>query len=415
LIAGVVCLCSLVSGACAADNALTASPPEPPSVYRPHAPREGGDGRFAPQVAEVSMAAEAAAPRTVGGRAIQKLTTLPGLPRRALGLEATTGGAAPAAAGTPDKSQKLVVSGAVEVSVDDIAATAAAVRIEAVRRGATIVTDKLQGARYGVSATFQLRIMPAEVDPFLAWLGQKGTIESSNLSASDVSREYLDQELRLRTLRVTLDRLEKILVDRQNVALNDVLAVEREMSRVRGEIEHLEGAHRYLADRVERATLDLHLSTRSDYVARAPKQSFMVAAHATVLQFADEGARNRSRYGAGVRMLLGRRFDLALDVFPSRGLDDRSILFSLGGALYSDFLGGGRRRFGNPFLGLRVGAGSMNNRSTLTYGAEVGVELVRMKYVLVEVTARALGLYYNKSPKGADIAFQGLLAAGVPF
>lgn len=325
------------------------------------------------------------------------------------------GAASPPAAGAPDKSQKLVVSGAVEVAVDDISATAAAVRLEAARRGATIVTDKLQGARYGVSATIQLRILPTEVDPFLAWLAQKGTIESSNLSASDVSREYFDQELRLRTLRVTLERLEKILVDRQNVALADVLAVEREMTRVRGEIEQLEGAHRYLADRVERATLDVHLSTRSEFVAHAPAQSFMVAAHATVLHFADDGARNQNRFGAGARMLLGRRFDLALDVFPARGLDDRSILFSVGGALYSDFLGGGRRQFGNPFLGLRLGAGSMNNRSTMTYGAEVGVELVRMKYLLVEVSGRALGLYYNKKPTGADIAFQGVLAAGVPF
>ena len=322
---------------------------------------------------------------------------------------------APTAAAAPDKNQKLVVAGAVEVAVDDIAGTAAAIRAEASRRGATIVTDKLQGARYGVSATFQLRILPAEVDPFIGWLAQKGTLESSNLSASDVSREYFDQELRLRTLRVTLDRLEKILADRQNVALADVLAVEREMTRVRGEIEQLEGVHRYLADRVERATLDIHLTTRSDFVARAPEKSFMVAAHATVLHFADDGPRHGNRLGAGARLLLGRRFDLALDVFPARDLDDRSILFSLGGALYSDLLGGGRRRYGNPFLGLRVGAGSMNNRSTITYGAELGVEVVRLKYLLVEVTGRALGFYYNKKPTGADIAFQGVLAAGVPF
>ena len=366
---------------------------------------------------------EEAAPRKMQVVAVQQRATSGfGTSSRASAVLAALGpgaapgdGAAPPAAGTPDPGQKLVVSGAVEVAVDDIAATAAAVRAEATRRRATIITDKLQGARYGVSATFQLRILPAEVDPFIAWLGRQGSIESSNLSANDVSREYFDQELRLRTLRVTLERLEKILLDRQNVALPDVLAVEREMTRVRGEIEHLEGAHRYLAERVERATLDVHLSTRSEFVARAPKQSFMVAAHATVLQFADDGARNRSRFGAGVRMLLGRRFDLALDVFPARGLDDRSILFSFGGALYSDFLGGGRRRLGNPFLGLRLGAGSLNNRSTITYGAEVGVELVRMKYLLVEVTARALGLYYNKSPEGSDIAFQALLGAGVPF
>jgi hypothetical protein len=91
------------------------------------------------------------------------------------------------------------------------------------------------------------------------------------------------------------------------------------------------------------------------------------------------------------------------------------MLLNFGGALYSDFLGGGRRRFGNPFLGLRVGVGSLNNRSSMTYGAEVGVEIVRLKHLLIDLTGRATGIYYNKSPTGSDIALQAVLGAGVPF
>ena len=113
--------------------------------------------------------------------------------------------------------------------------------------------------------------------------------------------------------------------------------------------------------------------------------------------------------------MFGRRFDIGLDVFPSRGLDDRSITLNMGAAVYSDFLGGGRRRYGNPFVGLRVGAGSINNRSTLTYGGEVGVELVRLPSLLIELTGRAVGLYYNRNPSGSDITFQAVLGAGVPF
>jgi len=326
----------------------------------------------------------------------------------------------PAAKPTPptaavNSQQKLVVSGAVELTTDDVRGTAAAIRADAISRGAVIVSDRETGARYGVNAEMQLRIPPAAVDPFLAWLATKGAIESTNLSASDVSRQYVDQELRLRTLRFTLGRLEKLLAERTNVPLADVLSVEREMTRVRGEIELLEGQHRYLADRAERATLDVHISGRDQIAPGAPEQKFILMARGLGLRFADEGFRHQGRLGAGLALMFGRRFDIGLDVFPSRGLDDRSITLNMGAAVYSDFLGGGRRRYGNPFVGLRVGAGGINNRSTLTFGGEVGVELVRLPSLLIELTGRAVGLYYNRNPSGSDITFQAVLGAGVPF
>jgi hypothetical protein len=114
------------------------------------------------QGGDLSMASEAAVEtRALRGGTLGKLTGFGrqqkrGLasPSSAAGPEvATVGGATPPEVAAPDKSQKLVVSGAVEVTDDDVAAGAAAVRAEATRRGATIVTDKLQGERYGVSAT----------------------------------------------------------------------------------------------------------------------------------------------------------------------------------------------------------------------------------------------------------------------
>jgi Domain of unknown function (DUF4349) len=413
---------ALVTGSAACGTMGTSvrpSPPDPPAV-------------FSSKVAEVSQ--ESASP-LADAQAISRPSS--GLARDfgratrqsrrwleakassiAEGEADVTDGAlapTPPGAAAGDTQPKLVVTGAIELSTDDVPALAAAIRAEARRRGVIIVSDRESGAKYGISAQIQVRIVPEDVASFIDWLGTKGAVESSNLAASDVSREYFDQELRLRTLRFTLDRLEKILADRANVSLADVLSVEREMTRVRGEIEQLEGEHRYLADRVQRATLDVHVTAHGQIVAGAPEQKFILVARGTVLRFVDDGFRNRRRSGVGVGLMFGRRFDLGLDVFPARDLDDRSILFSMGGALYSDFLGGGRRRFGNPYLGFRLGAGSINNRSTLAYGAEVGVEVVRLKYLLVDLGVRAMGFYYNKDPNGSDITFQGVLGVGVPF
>lgn len=335
--------------------------------------------------------------------------------RLAKGDSAARGADAPVGSLSPALTQKLVVTGSVELSADDVNRTTVAVRADIRRRGGMMVADRQTGVRYGVRSELQARLPPAELDPFIAWLGTQGNVESTNLSATDVSREYFDQELRMRTLRVTLDRLEKLLTDRNNVPLADVLNVEREMTRVRGEIEQLEGQHRYLADRAALATLNISISPRGQVPVGEPSEKFIVMARGLALHFLDEGVRHQNRLGTGVALLWGRRFDLALDILPGRGLDDRSILLNIGGGFYSDFLGAGRRRFGNPFLGLRVGAGSLNNRSTLLYGAEVGVEIVRLKYLLADVTGRAVGLYYNKSPTGSDITLQCALGVGVPF
>ena len=355
-------------------------------------------------------------PRAAPTRGLMRVFDMAGDPEAADAAPAMAQPAPPPAATTPDAKQKLVVTGAIEVSTDDVPGTADAIRAEARRRGATVVSDRQSGARYGVRAELQLRLLPDDVDPFIAWLATKGVIESTNVLANDVSRDYFDQQLRLRTLRVTLERLEKILTDRADTPLADVLAVEREMTRVRGEIEQLEGQHRYLADRVARATLDVRVVSHAEpVVVEPPKQKFILMARGLGLRFVDAGDRSRGRFGAGVALLFGRRFELGLDILPARGGDARSALFSLAGGFYSDFLGGGRRQFGNPYVGFRLGAGSVNDRSTLAYGAEVGVELARMKYVLVELAARVVGLYYNKDPHGSDITLQGTLGVGVPF
>jgi len=382
---------------------------QPPSMGSPPAPPAVWDGSLAvPETAQAPPMVEQAA-------LVRRLADRQARQDRAPRLVAQAN-AAPQTRTAPgeEAKQQIVITGAVELSTDDVRATAEAVRAGALARGATVVTDEVTGAKYGFHARFQFRLPPAELRAFIAWLGSQGTLESSQVSTSDVSREYYDQELRLRALRVEMDRLEKLMTEHPNAALADVLAIEREMTRVRSEMEQVEGTHRYLGDRVARATLDVHIGGREEVRVGAPEQKFILMAHGLAAAFADGGARHRDRYGGGVALLLGRRFDLTFDVLPARGADGRSILVTAGGAVYSDFLGRGRRRFLNPYLGMRFGGGGVNGRGVFAYAGELGVELVRLPHFLLDVTARTMGVVYGQSPR-ADILFQGLLGAGVPF
>ena len=92
--------------------------------------------------------------------------------------------------------------------------------------------------------------------------------------------------------------------------------------------------------------------------------------------------------------------------------DSRAVIATAGTALYSSFLSGGRRRYLNPYLGFRAGYGHLSGEGAAVVEGELGLELYRHRYLLVEAAARATAFFHNG---GTDGALHALLGAGVPF
>ena len=99
---------------------------------------------------------------------------------------------------------------------------------------------------------------------------QFGTkLESVNVSVQDVGEEYVDIEARMANARRLEQRLVELLATRTG-KLADVLSVEHELARVRGEIERYEGRLRYLRSRVSVSTLTLSVHEPFPIVAERP-------------------------------------------------------------------------------------------------------------------------------------------------
>ena len=305
---------------------------------------------------------------------------------------------------------QLVVTGNVEVIAADVDGLVREVRARARAAGGQVVNEEVTGTtRDEPRASLRLRLPPPEVTPFVDWLGTRGEVRSRDLGAQDVSREFVDQELALRNLRTTMERLEALAA--RGGKLSDVLEIERELTRVRGEIERLEGEHRLLGDRVALAVVDLSIAPAAS--ALAPRAMFQLTPSAAVLAFA---GRSGARAGAGLTLMFARSGSLELQLFPARGAQPRAFFVTLQSAAYSDFLGGGRRRFGNPYLGLLVGGAEVDGDGAFTAGASAGVELYRGTRLLVDLQTRAQVLLFSKDDKRpAQTALQGLLGVGMPF
>ena len=103
-----------------------------------------------------------------------------------------------------------------------------------------------------------LRVPSAQLVTVLDQLKQLGTLISESQRAEDVSRETTDLEERLSNARETEKRLVAVLQQRTG-KVADVLEVEREIARVRGDIERMTSERVGLRDRVTYATITIDI------------------------------------------------------------------------------------------------------------------------------------------------------------
>lgn len=160
------------------------------------------------------------------------------------------------AAATPasvEAGRMLVRRAAMDVVVEDVAAAAARVQSVLVQSGGYAERGQL-GER---SASFTLRVPEKALDATLDSLATLGSVASRTVSAQDVTEEAIDLDARLQSLIATRDRLRKLHDSATSVT--EVIAVERELGRVQGEVDSLEGRLKHLRSSAALATVELSI------------------------------------------------------------------------------------------------------------------------------------------------------------
>jgi len=122
-----------------------------------------------------------------------------------------------------------------------------------------------------VSANITLRAEPDWLDGFRTQMSETvteadGKLTSSRVTAEDLTRQILDVDARLSAQITLRDRLQGLLETR-NAELADLLALERELARVQGQIESATSTLRALRERVNMSIVDISYQTRSRAVS----------------------------------------------------------------------------------------------------------------------------------------------------
>jgi hypothetical protein len=105
-----------------------------------------------------------------------------------------------------------------------------------------------------------IRVPVARFDEALSRIEDAGDMLHRNVAVEDVTEEYLDLEIRLRNARAVRDRLEKLL--EKAATVEESVLLEKELGRVAGEIERLEGRMKYLRDRAAFSTITVTFQPR---------------------------------------------------------------------------------------------------------------------------------------------------------
>jgi hypothetical protein len=123
--------------------------------------------------------------------------------------------------------------------------------------------DRTQGEE--LAGRWRVRIPVEYFDAFLDAVAKLGVPESRKQTAQDVTEEFVDLEAQISNKKKLEERIVE-LVNNQNGEIKDVIEVERELGRVRGEIEQMEGRLRYLTNRAELTTVTIVAREVDDYV-----------------------------------------------------------------------------------------------------------------------------------------------------
>ena len=152
-------------------------------------------------------------------------------------------------------SSMIIRTGTATIEVDSLERAVAQLRALAISVGGYVGNTSMQTGKDQLrSATVEIKVPSQRWGQLLVGLKPIGTLEAQDESAEDVGEEYVDVQARVANARRLEARLIDLLANRTG-KLSDALSVERELARVREEIERYEGRLRYLKTRSAISTM----------------------------------------------------------------------------------------------------------------------------------------------------------------
>ena len=174
-----------------------------------------------------------------------------------------------------ETAQRKVISSAfVAIEIDGVPEATAQVRVIAESLGGFVEQLSSSGEPQNQHATMTVRVPQDQFSQALEQIEALGTVQSRNIGSEDVSEQFIDLEARLKSALSEEQSLLSLL-ERAGV-VSEILAIERELFRVRSEIERFQGQLNFLERRVDLATIHVSLFSPEPKLGEPPSASLSI-------------------------------------------------------------------------------------------------------------------------------------------
>ena len=179
--------------------------------------------------------------------------------------KAMNNAAEPRSAETPAPevaNRKLIRNATVELEIvnfDDAVQKITTFATE--ERGYVATTDSQKQANGKLRGKVTVKVLPENLDDFLQKVRGLGELKNQTLGTEDVTKAYFDTDARLKNARAMEQRLIDMLKTKTG-KVSDLLQVEKELGRVREDIEKMQGELKYWDSQVQFATVTISLAEK---------------------------------------------------------------------------------------------------------------------------------------------------------
>jgi hypothetical protein len=179
--------------------------------------------------------------------------------------------------GAASDSQKLIYIGEMEIESEQFEADYAALKEQVSAMGGYLAGETLSGTApvaYGDAGRYGELVARIPTEHFQAFLDDtdgRMDIVRRHVDVQDITEYYYDNETRITLLETRYAKLEEHL--RSAERMEDIIALEQEMSEILSELDELKGTRRHLDHQVEYSTLTIEVRevVRSSGVAASRK------------------------------------------------------------------------------------------------------------------------------------------------
>ena len=161
-------------------------------------------------------------------------------------------------------AEKIKKTANLNITVDDYKKARTEIEKIVKSGNAYIGSENEQNSTYSITNNMVIRVMNKDFDVMVnKLLTVASNVNSKNISAEDVTAQFVDIQSRLKSKREIEKRYLDILQKASKVS--DILEIEQKLGEIREEIEAKEGELKYLSDQVNYSTINLDFHQEFEY------------------------------------------------------------------------------------------------------------------------------------------------------